>query len=404
MILASVTANVAAAPLEAAGASIAAVGGAAVPVGTPLASFTDTGGAEPLSAYSATVAWGDHTSSIPAVVLATGAGFQIVSAAPHTYTDEGTYSVQVTITEANAAGTIINTTFASGTVTVTDALLSAAAVPPLAPPKGTPLVGATVASFTDANATATADDFTAMIDWGDGTTASLGVVSQPGGAGMPFLVAGNHTYAIDRATPYPISVSIHDRGGAAVTSGTQATVFDTPPIVSGIPVKMSKRQLFAAPVAYIVEVPGAAREPAGNYTATIYWGDTTEATTGTVEAIPGGAWVVGTHTYDGSGPYMITVTVRDDGGAVVPAITTAYDPPANPPGPVHSSPGPVKGPSATLVIVPVGPRQHGRQPSHHQGHPGRVAPAASHTHRQAAVAQAIGMLHPRRTGMRNSPA
>jgi streptogramin lyase/PKD repeat protein len=404
MILASVTANVAAAPLEAAGAPIAAVEGDAVPLGTPLATFSDTGGAEPLSAYSATVAWGDHSFSSPAVVQATGAGFQVVSAALHTYTDEGTYSVQVTITEANAAGTIINTTFASGAVTVTDALLAAAAVPPLAPPKSTPLVGATVASFTDANVTASAGDFTAMIDWGDGTTASLGVVSQPGGAGMPFLVTGNHTYAVDRALPYPITVSIHDSGGAAVMSGTQATVFDTAPIVSGIPVKMTKKLLFSAPVAYIVEVPGAATEPASHYTATIDWGDQSAATTGTVEAIPGGAWVVGTHTYDQSGPYNVQVTVTDDGGAVVTATTTAFDPPANPPGPVHRSPVPVGASPSTPVIVPVGPRQHGRKSSHHQGHPRRVAPAASHTHRQAAVAQAIGMRHPRRTGMRNSPA
>jgi streptogramin lyase len=404
MIIASVTANVAAAPLEAAGAEIAAVEGEAVPVGIPLATFSDSGGAEPLSAYSATVAWGDHTSSSPTVVLATGAGFQVVSAAPHTYADEGTYSAHVTITEANAAGTVINATFASGTVTVTDAPLSAAAVPAPATPKGEPFAGVVVGSFTDADATAIAGDFTAMIDWGDGTTASLGVVFQPGGAGTAFLVAGNHTYAIDRATPYPITVSIHDRGGAAVTSGTQATVFDTPPIVSGIPVKMTKKLLFSAPVAYIVEVPGAAPEPAGHYTATIDWGDQTATTVGTVEAIPGGAWVVGTHTYDGAGPFTITVTVRDDGGAVVPATTTAYDPPANPPGPVHSSPGPVGAPHLTPVVVPLGPRQHGRQRAHHQGHPARVAEATSHTHRRVPVAQAIGILHSRRIAMPSSSA
>jgi hypothetical protein len=206
-------------------------------------------------------------------------------------------------------------------------------------------------------------------------------------------VAGNHTYAVDRVSPpYPITVSIHDRGGAAVTAGTQATVFDTAPIVSGIPVKMTKKLLFSAPVAYIVEVPGAATEPASHYTATIDWGDQSAATTGTVEAIPGGAWVVGTHTYSDSGPYTITVTVGDDGGAVVKATTTAFDPPVNPPGPVHRSPVPVGASPSTPVVVPAGPRHHGRQPTHHQGHPGRFAQAADHPKRPAQEAGSIEML------------
>jgi hypothetical protein len=53
-------------------------------------------------------------------------------------------------------------------------------------------------------------------------------------------------------------------------------------------------------------------------------------TIGTIEAFAGGAWVVGSHTYAGAGPYTVTVTVKDDGGATVLATTTAFDPPAGP--------------------------------------------------------------------------
>src|SRR5262249_48691218 len=49
-----------------------------------------------------------------------------------------------------------------------------------------------VASFIDANPNATASDFTATIDWGDGTSTTGTIVAQTGGG---FAVDGAHTYA-----------------------------------------------------------------------------------------------------------------------------------------------------------------------------------------------------------------
>jgi hypothetical protein len=169
------------------------------------------------------------------------------------------------------------------------------------------------------------------------------------------------TNAVDRTTAYPITVAIRDRGGTALVASSQATASDAAPLVTGIPVRMTKGLFFAAPVAYIVEIPGAAAEPTSHYTATINWGDGTAATVGTIAAVPGGAWVVGSHTYAGTGPYTITVTVHDDGGAVVATTTSAYDPPA-------------------------GPRHHGRRRVHHHGHHGQITHAAR-------------MDRPRRLGM-----
>jgi hypothetical protein len=85
-------------------------------------------------------------------------------------------------------------------------------------------------------------------------------------------------------------------------------------------------------VAYIVENLGSSAEPAGNFTATVNWGDGTKPTTGTVAAIPGGDWVVGNHAYASSGPYTITITVKE-GGIPVVATAEAFDPPAVPGGP-----------------------------------------------------------------------
>jgi hypothetical protein len=76
-----------------------------------------------------------------------------------------------------------------------------------------------VATFTDANPGATTADFTATINWGDGTTSS-GTVSGP--TGGPFTVSGTHTYPSSGTfNTYTISTSISDDGGS--TAATTAS-------------------------------------------------------------------------------------------------------------------------------------------------------------------------------------
>ena len=90
---------------------------------------------------------------------------------------------------------------------------------------GTPLTSQTVASFTDSNAAAVAGNFTATINWGDGTT-SAGTIT----GGPTFLVSGNHTYAVGGT--FTVSVTISD---VAPNTGT-ATVTDTATgVVSPVP-------------------------------------------------------------------------------------------------------------------------------------------------------------------------
>jgi hypothetical protein len=90
---------------------------------------------------------------------------------------------------------------------------------------GTPVTNQTVASFTDSNAAAVASNFTATINWGDGTT-SAGTIT----GGPTFLVSGTHTYAVGGT--FTVSVTISD---AAPGTGT-ATVLDTATPVSPVPV------------------------------------------------------------------------------------------------------------------------------------------------------------------------
>jgi hypothetical protein len=62
--------------------------------------------------------------------------------------------------------------------------------------------------------------------------------------GTAFAVRGTHTYAADRATAYPITVAIRDRGGATLVATSLASVADAAPLVSGIPVRMTQRSFF----------------------------------------------------------------------------------------------------------------------------------------------------------------
>ncbi len=81
--------------------------------------------------------------------------------------------------------------------------------------EGLPFSG-TVATFTDANPKFFSSDFTATIDWGDGTT-SAGSISQQAGSGSPFIVAGSHTYA--EFGGYPLSVTVQDPDAGIDTVG-----------------------------------------------------------------------------------------------------------------------------------------------------------------------------------------
>ena len=56
----------------------------------------------------------------------------------------------------------------------------------------------TVATFTDADPAGTAGDYTATIDWGDGTTGPADSIAADAAIAGQFDVTGSHTYASRR--------------------------------------------------------------------------------------------------------------------------------------------------------------------------------------------------------------
>jgi uncharacterized protein (TIGR03118 family) len=123
-----------------------------------------------------------------------------------------------------------------GTATV--AGLTASATQPTVSTTEGQVFSGPVASFTNTNPAATVSEYTyVLIDWGDGKPESAGTVSQPGGAGTPFIVSGTHVYADAGVNGgvghYPITVNLTDQDGLTLTIANTAAVADVPIVITG---------------------------------------------------------------------------------------------------------------------------------------------------------------------------
>ncbi len=119
-----------------------------------------------------------------------------------------------TVGGANARGSHVRTSAVSGADNDSDLTVT---VPSLSATVGTP-ISQTVATFTDPPDTDLSTAYTASIDWGDGTAATSGSISQPGGSGTDYAVDGSHTYTA--AGPYTLTVTVIEPRSADHETGT----------------------------------------------------------------------------------------------------------------------------------------------------------------------------------------
>jgi streptogramin lyase len=158
----------------------------------------------------------------------------------------------------------------------------------------------TIASFTSASVNAQTANFTATIDWGDGSSPSAGTITAT--APGRFNVSATKTYSA--AGNYQAQVTIRDLGGTSATanSAVAVTLASSDGTINAV-----EGQLFSGQVASFsdLQTTGAAAQ----YSATISWADGTTST-GVIRSGGGTTFTVsGSHTYAEEGVDPVTVTV-----------------------------------------------------------------------------------------------
>jgi hypothetical protein len=176
-----------------------------------------------------TINWGDGTSS-----AGTTDG-QSALIGTHTYTEEGVYTVTVRWTDDGGSES------SSSDVRVVDAPLTSVGAS-VTGQAGVAFTG-TVATYTDADPAGTSSDYSATINWGDGSV-SAGTIA-PSGSG--FQVTGTHTYSSGGL--FATTISIADAGGAKTVAQGTATIASAPsPVITGGPVVGSTTAGFSGAV------------------------------------------------------------------------------------------------------------------------------------------------------------
>ena len=177
-----------------------------------IATFVDPGDIDPTSEYLTTINWGDSTTSAGSVVLGTGAdaGKLVVNAPTHTYSEEGSYTISVTITQGGATITATS----SSPIAIADLALTSLTTSTLPTGKTENNVAITsgfvIATFTDPGDQDALSAYSAVINWGDGTT-SLGTVNSLG-SGNYNVTSPAKTYTEGTGTgTYTVNVTLqHD--------------------------------------------------------------------------------------------------------------------------------------------------------------------------------------------------
>jgi streptogramin lyase len=289
------------------------------------------------SEYQAWITWTNGQAPVPVPVRVNGGTVSVLSGG-HVFDEAGAHTIQVSIQADDGDPT----PSVQESVQVAEPNLT---VTPLAPPatEGVPLGisgfsnGSVVASFHDPDSLGVPGDYTATIDWGDGTPGhpdiTAGVIIDNRPFNPDLGVFGQHTYAqasdiAHGGTGYTMTVTVTDEGGGTGHNSVPVDVLDAPLTPGAALVNVQENTVYTGTVATFTDPnPNAS---ASDFTAVISWGDgrggvfSGNTSIGTITRDDKGHFLVteqpdlsGPHVYAAAGNYPLSVTVTDVGGSTV---------------------------------------------------------------------------------------
>ena len=258
--------------------------------GLVLATFADTNGS---TSYTDTINWGDGSApDNSGVVSHVGNSEELIDS--HTFAESGTYFLNATVTPSQGSPETY-----TAEVDVLDASIT-----------GTPgnfsatsfvTTNPVVASFTEVYPGAAVGEFSASIDWGDGSVPSAGVISESGGV---FTVSGTHVY--QNAGTDSVTIQVVAQGGSSATITSTATV-SGPVSAQALPVSATEGASTGT-----ITVASFTATGSGPFGALINWGDG-NISTGTVNSQGGNSYTVsGSNSYGTAGSFPLSVTITDN--------------------------------------------------------------------------------------------
>ncbi len=276
--------------------------------------------------YQATIDWGDGSSSTATLTQnfsgPNGTPCNFLVGGSHTYAEEGTYPVHVTVHDEDGGGTNF-----TDSLTVNDAGLAQVSAVNVNATEGQSTGLFKLATFSDADPACSTGDYAASVHWGDGGT-SPGTIAPAGGCS--FDVYGSYTYSEEGAMVGSVNVTDH---GANLAIPLTVNVADAPLSLqtptTGSSISCTLLTPCGGTVASFADSSpncmseGSPAEPlATHYPASVNWGDGSPLAIGTVTQRPGQCVFDVTappHTFTspttGGAPFTITVTINDHGGS-----------------------------------------------------------------------------------------